>query len=71
MGGANDDAALAIAVDANGFFQDTVGFDPGPDTKNLIAVGYDIFVSKLNASGDFVWQNNFPEIIMKLDLCSC
>jgi len=62
MGGTGFGRALDIAVDAQGnvyttgFFVGTADFDPGPDSFNLTAVGRDdIFVSKLDANGDFVW----------------
>jgi len=45
-------------VYSTGFFQGTADFDPdtsAADTFNLTAVLYDIFVSKLNSSGDFQW----------------
>jgi len=44
-----------------GFFQDTVDFDPGPSTFELIASGssYDIFVVKLAIDdGSFVWAKS-------------
>jgi hypothetical protein len=53
---------MSIAVDAAGnvytvgYFQGTVDFDPGAGVHNLTAVGpYDVFISKLDASGAFVW----------------
>jgi hypothetical protein len=62
MGGAKAEIVRSIAVDhagnvfTAGFFMDTVDFDPGTGTFNLISAGdEDIFVSKLNASGNFVW----------------
>jgi len=62
MGGSNGDQSLDIAVDsagnvyATGYFWSTVDFDPGPDSFNLTAVGgSDVFVSKLDTNGDFVW----------------
>jgi predicted outer membrane repeat protein len=62
MGGAGDDEAYAIAVDdagnvyTSGTFQGTVDFDPGPGITNLSSAGgYDIFVSKLDSNGDFVY----------------
>ena len=39
-----------------GAFSGTVDFDPGIDVSNLTAQAtYDIFVSKLDASGNFQW----------------
>ena len=38
-----------------GYFRNTVDFDPGPGTYNLSTSGFNVFVSKLNANGDFVW----------------
>ena len=52
----------SIAIDANGniyttgAFSGTVDFDPGAGVHNLSAAGNaDIFVSKLDLSGNFVW----------------
>jgi len=54
--------ATAVSVDATGnvyttgFFYGTVDFDPGAGVSNLTSKGYkDIFISKLDASGNFVW----------------
>lgn len=62
LGGITDDAGYAITNDANGnlfttgFFSGTVDFDPGPGVTNLTSSGgIDIFILKLNASGDFIW----------------
>lgn len=58
----------AIAVDASGNvyttgrFGNTVDFDPGPGIYNLSIPnnnGSHIFVSKLNAAGNFVWARQF------------
>ena len=62
LGGMNDDVGYAIAVDINGNvfttgrFHGTADFDPGPSTYNLTPDdSYDIFVSKLDNSGNFLW----------------
>lgn len=56
------DTGYSIAVDSfgnvytTGSFEDTVDFDPGLDTFNLIANGpWDIFISKLDSQGNFIW----------------
>ena len=64
MGGNNNDFGYGIAVDAAGnvyttgtFGSGTADFDPGPAIFNLPFAGgsHDIFVSKLDNSGNFVW----------------
>lgn len=62
MGGTANDYVQQVAVDASGFvyttgsFKDTVDFDPGPGVYNLISpAAEDIFISKLDANGNFVW----------------
>ena len=52
----------SIAVDAagnvytTGYFGGTADFDPGPGTYNLTSAGtYDMFISKLDSSGNFIW----------------
>ena len=62
MGDASDDWGYGIAVDASGnvystgFFAETADFDPGQGIANLSSAGgQDIFVSKLDSSGEFVW----------------
>ena len=63
MGGNGNTEGWAIAVDANGDiytagrFSNTADFDPGPATYNLTSQigGQDIFICKLDGSGNFVW----------------
>jgi len=46
-------------VITTGIFQNTVDFDPGPGTYTLSAKGsYDIFIVKLDASGNFIWAGS-------------
>jgi len=66
IGSATSDNGLSVAVDASGnvyttgFFSGTADFDPGAGTTNLTSSGEgDIFISKLNASGGFVWAIKF------------
>jgi len=43
-------------VYTTGYFSNTVDFDPGPGTFNLSSAGlFDVFISKLDASGNFGW----------------
>lgn len=68
MGGIKDDFANAIALDVNGNihttgqFTGTVDFDPGAAIANLTATGSfnyeDIFVSKLDNAGNYIWAKN-------------
>lgn len=47
-------------VFTTGSFYGTVDFDPGTGTANLTSNGYtDIFIQKLNSSGDFIWAKSF------------
>ncbi|MFN4235055.1 MAG: SBBP repeat-containing protein [Bacteroidia bacterium] len=62
IGGSNDDYALAITHDDNnglyftGYFGGTVDFNPGAGIFNLTSInGIDVYICKLNDSGDFVW----------------
>jgi len=62
MGGTEEAFGASIAIDGSGnvyttgYFYDTCDFDPGIGTYNLISNGYiDIFISKLDSSGNFVW----------------
>jgi len=62
IGGANEDGANYINTDdsgnvyTTGYFNGTVDFDPSSGgTNNITSGGIDIFISKLDASGNFVW----------------
>lgn len=62
MGGASDDYPSALAIDVagniytTGYFSLTADFDPNAGIFNLISTYYiDIFISKLDAAGNFVW----------------
>ncbi len=46
-------------VFTTGNFHGTVDFDPGPGNFNFTIIGYDIFISKLDSSGNFVWAKEF------------
>jgi hypothetical protein len=66
FGGTLDDIGNSITVDAfdniyvTGNYEGTTDFDPGVAVENATAVGtYDVFVSKFNAAGSFVWAKQF------------
>ncbi len=67
IGGPSNDQSLAIATDPSGnvyttgSYFGTVDFDPSAaGTSNLFSSGsIDIFISKLDASGNFVWARKF------------
>ena len=69
----NSDEGRSLALDEDGnvyitgVFSGTVDFDPGAGVHNLIiaggvGAGYDIFVSKLDSAGNFVWAKNMGGI---------
>lgn len=65
MSGTYNEVALGIDVDpfgnvyTTGTFRGTTDFNPGPGTNNLSSFGFplanDIFISKLNSNGNYVW----------------
>lgn len=61
IGGNNQDAGTAVAVDASGniytvgYFDGTVDFDPGTGVSNMTSTNGNAFLSKLDAAGNFVW----------------
>ncbi len=66
FGGANNDEGLGIHADmagnvyTTGYFNSTADFDPGPGADVLTSAGMeDIFISKLNVDGDYVWAKRF------------
>lgn len=67
IGGNNKDFGYSITTDAQeniyvtGAFHGTIDFDPGPGVTYLYNGDYteDVFVLKLNASGNFIWAMNF------------
>jgi hypothetical protein len=65
FGGINEDEGQSIVVDASGnvyttgFYFGTVDFNPGTGISNLTSVGsIDIYILKLDASGNFVWAKS-------------
>jgi hypothetical protein len=61
VGGAGSDSGSSIKVDASGnvliggYFAGTVDFDPNVPIVNLTCAARDIFILKLDASGNFIW----------------
>ena len=62
MGGPSVDIGYSMAVDASGnvyatgYFNGIADFNPDPAvSNNLTAANLDVFISKLNAAGNFVW----------------
>ena len=65
FGGPQDDVISLLKKDASGntynvgFFNGTVDFDPGTGVTNLVSAGAeDIFITKLDASGNFLWAKS-------------
>jgi hypothetical protein len=65
FGGSGVDMAHGVAVDSSGNvyavgkFSGTVDFDPGVGVTNLTSMGgYDIFVIKLDSSGNLAWAKS-------------
>lgn len=66
FGGTATDIANAINVDGSGniyttgYFSGTADFDPGAGTASLVSNGGgDVFISKLNNAGAYVWAKSF------------
>jgi hypothetical protein len=68
MGGAGYDAGNGVFADANnvyvtGSFEQTSDFDPNAGTSTITSTGLgDIFISKLDASGNFVWAGGIGDV---------
>ncbi len=69
FGGPLDEIGFSIGVDrlgyvyTSGYFEDSADFDPGKGTYYLGANrSLDIFISKLDSSGDFVWAKRIGGI---------
>ncbi len=67
--GPNIDFGFSITLDdmgnvyTAGYFAETVDFDPGPDTSFFTSAGQtDVFVHKMDASGNFIWVKTFGGI---------
>lgn len=65
LGGTGNDMPLSVTTDGSGnvyttgFYLATADFDPNGGVFNLVSsAGADIFVSKLDASGNFVWAKS-------------
>jgi hypothetical protein len=62
FGSSLPDEGVATCFDPNGnvfvtgYFQETVDFNPGNSTNNFTAISYDIFILKLDANGNYVWN---------------
>ena len=66
LAGTDMDQGKSVAVDASGnvfttgTFRGTVDFDPGAGSASLTSAGSDdMFISKLDASGNYVWAYAF------------
>src|SRR5688572_9515122 len=62
MGGTNNEVGYSITIDASGniyttgSFEGTADFNPGAGVFNLTSAGgTDIFISKLDGAGNFIW----------------
>lgn len=69
IGGTTDDMANSVATDASGNiyavgkFTDTVDFDPSSGVTNLTSAGgFDIFITKTDSNGNFVWAKRIGNL---------
>jgi hypothetical protein len=74
IGGTLQDYAKSVALDTignlyiTGDFEGIVDFDPGAAIYNFTAAQVDVFISKLDASGNFVWAKQIGGA--NLDYCN-
>lgn len=75
MGSGSQDQGRSIAIDAlgsvytTGTFNGTVDFDPGAGTYFLTSTGVeDVFISKLDSSGNFIWAGAWGGVSYDLGL---
>lgn len=65
LGGAGYDKANSVATDASGnvyttgYFNGTADFDPGAGVLSFTSASKDVFISKLDTDGNFVWAKQF------------
>ena len=66
MGGTGRDWGYSVSVDqdgnviSTGYFNDTGDFDPDTGIFNMTSAGFeDIFISKLDSNGNFLWAREF------------
>jgi len=76
LGGTYADEGYSIAINSignvttTGYFTYTADFDPGIGTYNLTATRHDIFISTLDASGNFLWAKHFRRVSFETsDVC--
>ncbi|MFH2095240.1 MAG: immunoglobulin domain-containing protein [Bacteroidota bacterium] len=69
IGGSNYNEANSMVMDANenliltGYFQNVVDFEPNAGIYNLVSAGYyDIFVCKLDTTGQLIWAKQMGGI---------
>jgi hypothetical protein len=78
MGGSSNEIGYSIAVDkignvyTTGYFIGTTDFDPGVGIYNLTSSGnFDIFISKLDAFGNFIWAKSMGGVDMDVAYSIC